>query len=64
MSQWRTQNVVADWLRAAVKGAISMAHLSSEWTHLRRYLCDTPRKRRRRTLDALDSLSQAAKALS
>jgi hypothetical protein len=50
---------LADALRATVKGVISLAQLHHVWPKLRRYLCDSPRKRRRRILADLTVLSEA-----
>jgi len=39
-----------EYLVLAVKGGLSLDRLRSEIPSLMRYLCDSPRKRRRRTL--------------
>jgi len=57
MSLWRLQQILADWLRQAVKGVITLAALRDNWTDLHRHLCDSPRQRRRRTLDHLPVLT-------
>lgn len=64
MSHWRAQHMVTDSLRAAIKGVITLAQLRHAWPKLRRHLCDTPRKRRRRTLGGLTALCETAQHLS
>ena len=50
--------MVTDSLRAAIKGVITLAQLRQTWPKLRRHLCDSPRKRRRRTLGGLTALCE------
>jgi hypothetical protein len=54
--------MLTDSLLAAIKGAIPIRHLPKQMAHLRRHLCDSPRKRRRRTLDSLTTFASAISA--
>lgn len=49
--------MLADGLRSAVKGVIPLSQLRASWPELRRYLCDSPRKRPRRSLASLKALN-------
>jgi len=46
VSPWRWLQLWADVLRSAVRGALSLTNLLATLPRLRRYLCDTPRRRR------------------
>ncbi len=46
LSAWRWTVFWTDLLRRAVQGALTLAQVVAALPHLRRYLCDAPRKRR------------------
>ena len=54
----------AEYLASAIKGMISLRGLCAETTGLMRYLCDSPRKRRRRAIQQLPTLAAAMSLLS
>jgi hypothetical protein len=62
LSQWRAQQVVADCLNRAIKANLSLEQLRRKRSKLRRHLCDTPRRRRRRRLVDLTALRDAIMA--
>lgn len=52
------QQTLVEALRSAIKGVIPISQLREDWAGLRRHLCDSPRKRRRRTLASLKTLNR------
>jgi hypothetical protein len=46
VSPWRWTSLWANMLRTAILGPVSVSRVLAVLTHLRRYLCDAPRKRR------------------
>jgi len=56
--------MLTEFLCTTVKGVISLRALTDNWTSLSRHICDTPRARRRRSLDDLKTLKTNYPALS
>ena len=56
--------MLRDWLDSAVKGVISIEALTNNWQAMQRHICDTPRVRKRRSLEDLETFNTKLQSLS
>jgi hypothetical protein len=56
--------MLCDWLQNAVKGVVSIGAVIGNWPAMARHICDTPRARKRRRLDDLETFNTKLHSLS
>jgi len=56
--------MLCDWLDITVKGVTSIDTIINNWLAMARHICDTPRARKRRRLDDIETFNTKRHTLS